>query len=49
MQCVEAVLRYLQGEKLRIHIGAQFPLMQAAEVHELVESRSSTGKIVLTV
>ncbi|HEY3065934.1 MAG TPA: quinone oxidoreductase [Methylomirabilota bacterium] len=33
--------------KLRLHIGKTFPLAQAAEAHRHIESRQSTGKLVL--
>lgn len=33
--------------KLKIHIGQTFPLQHAAEAHDQMESRKTTGKIVL--
>jgi NADPH2:quinone reductase len=33
--------------RLRLHIGKTFPLAQAAEAHRYLESRQSTGKLVL--
>jgi NADPH:quinone reductase len=33
--------------KLKLHIGKTFPLAQAADAHRLLESRQSTGKLVL--
>ena len=33
--------------KLRLHIGKTFPLAQAADAHRYLESRQSTGKLVL--
>lgn len=33
--------------KLKLHIGKTFPLAQAAEAHRYLESRQSTGKLVL--
>jgi NADPH:quinone reductase len=33
--------------KLRLHIGKTFPLAQAAEAHRYLESRQSTGKLIL--
>jgi NADPH2:quinone reductase len=35
-----------RGE-LRVRIGARFPLAQAADAHRAIESRATTGKIVL--
>jgi NADPH2:quinone reductase len=38
----------LMGEgRLRLHIGKTFPLAEAADAHRYIESRQSTGKIVL--
>lgn len=45
----EHVFRYLEEGRLKIKIGGRFPLEQAAQAHELVESRLSTGKIILDV
>jgi NADPH2:quinone reductase len=33
--------------RLRLHIGQTFPLAQAAEAHRYLESRQSTGKLIL--
>jgi len=44
-----AVMGYLADGRLHMHIGAQFPLASAAEAQRLVESRQSTGKVLLTV
>jgi NADPH:quinone reductase len=33
--------------RLRLHIGKTFPLAQAAEAHRYLESRQSTGKLIL--
>lgn len=43
----EQVIRYLKEGALNIKIGHRFPLEQAAAAHELIESRLSTGKILL--
>ncbi len=40
-------LRLLEEGKLKIRIGKTFPLAQAAEAHRFLESRQSTGKLVL--
>ena len=39
--------RLLEEGKLKIRIGKTFPLAQAAEAHRFLESRQSTGKLVL--
>lgn len=51
----KAELRQRAGElfswiargELRVRIGARFPLAQAAEAHRALESRATTGKVVL--
>ncbi|MGE5700953.1 MAG: quinone oxidoreductase family protein [Clostridia bacterium] len=45
----EKVLAYLADGSLKIKVGRQFPLEEAAKAHEWVESRQSTGKILLNV
>jgi NADPH:quinone reductase-like Zn-dependent oxidoreductase len=37
----------VETKKLRIHLGPQLPLSQAAEAHRLIENRQTTGKAVL--
>ena len=37
------------GGRLSVRIGARFPLAQAAAAHRALESRATTGKILLTV
>jgi NADPH2:quinone reductase len=41
------VLRLWEGGAVRPIVGAEFPLDEAAAAHRLVESRQSTGKVVL--
>ena len=41
------VLRLWERGAVRPIVGAEYPLDQAAEAHRLVESRQSTGKVVL--
>ena len=41
------VLRLWEGGVVRPIVGAELPLDEAAEAHRLVESRQSTGKVVL--
>src|SRR5262249_30311740 len=44
-----AVLGWLQQGKLEVRIGAEFPLERAAEAHQALESRKTTGKVLLRV
>ncbi len=41
------VLRLWEGGAVRPVVGAELPLEEAAEAHRLIESRQSTGKVVL--
>jgi NADPH2:quinone reductase len=41
------VLRWVATGRLSLRIGATLPLEQAAEAHRLLESRSTTGKLIL--
>ena len=41
------VFAAIRAGVIQPHIGARFPLAQAAEAHEFLESRSSTGAIIL--
>jgi NADPH2:quinone reductase len=41
------VLRLWEGGAVRPVVGAEYPLEDAAEAHRLIESRQSTGKVVL--
>jgi NADPH:quinone reductase-like Zn-dependent oxidoreductase len=45
----ERLLELVSKGKLRPHIGATFPLDEAHKALELLESRNSVGKVVLTV
>lgn len=45
----ERVLPLIANGKLQIKIGKTFPLQEAALAHEWVESRRSTGKVLLEV
>ncbi|MEN8174118.1 MAG: zinc-binding dehydrogenase [Pseudomonadota bacterium] len=40
---------WIDGGRLRIHVGASFPLEQAADAHRLVEAGHMQGKAVLTM
>jgi NADPH2:quinone reductase len=43
------VMNYLQEGRLNVQIGHRFPLEEAAAAHKLIESRLSTGKILLDI
>jgi len=43
------VLQLISEDKLKIHIGHRFPLSEAVSAHKCIESRQSTGKIVLDI
>ncbi|MBT2688677.1 NADPH:quinone oxidoreductase family protein [Bacillus sp. ISL-47] len=43
------VMEYLKNGKLNVKIGHTFPLKEAAAAHQLIESRLSTGKIILDI
>jgi NADPH:quinone reductase len=43
------VLGWIAAGKLRLRIGATYPLASAAQAHRDLESRGTTGKLVLTV
>lgn len=38
---------WIRRGELRVRIGARFPLAQAAEAHRALESRGTTGKVLL--
>ena len=42
------LLEHIRAERLKIQV-TEFPLEQAKEAHEAIESRKTTGKVVLTV
>lgn len=41
------LLNWLENGDLKLNVSRRFPLAQAAEAHHLLESRASTGKVVL--
>jgi NADPH:quinone reductase len=41
------LLTYLGEDKLKLTIGGVFPLEEAADVHRLLQSRKTTGKLIL--
>ena len=44
----DASLRLVAEGKVRVVVGARFPLREAADAHRLVESRAGHGKVLLT-
>jgi NADPH2:quinone reductase len=46
-QEVDELLALWRRGALRPVVGAQYPLEQANEAHDLIASRKSTGKVVL--
>jgi NADPH2:quinone reductase len=46
-RAAQDVVRLWQSGAVRPIVGAEYPLEQAAEAHPLIESRQSTGKVVL--
>jgi NADPH2:quinone reductase len=46
-RAAQDVVRLWQSGAVRPIVGAEYPLEQAAEAHRLIESRQSTGKVVL--
>lgn len=41
------LLRWIEAEKLMLHIGRSFPLADAAEAHRLLAMRETAGKVLL--
>ena len=46
-ESAERCFALMREGKLRLHIGKTFPLAEAADAHRYLESRQSTGKLVL--
>jgi NADPH2:quinone reductase len=46
-ESAERCFALMRDGKLKLHIGKTFPLAQAADAHRYLESRESTGKLVL--
>jgi NADPH2:quinone reductase len=44
---IQDLMRYLASDKLRIIVGQTFPLEQAADAHNAIAARKTTGKVVL--
>ena len=49
MRSIRELFNYLEEGKLQLIIGETYPLEEAAKVHELMQSRKTTGKIILEV
>jgi NADPH2:quinone reductase len=47
LACANDVLGAIAMGDLKLHIGATFPLSQAAEAHRALEARKTTGKVLL--
>jgi NADPH2:quinone reductase len=41
------VLGWMEGGQLEVQIGARYPLTGAADAHRALESRQTTGKVLL--
>jgi len=48
-QAARDVLRLWEGAVVRPIVGHEFPLEEAGKAHELIETRKTTGKVVLTL
>ena len=46
-ESAERCFALMREGRLRLHVGKTFPLAQAAEAHRYLESRQSTGKLLL--
>ena len=44
---IEHSFQLMKDGKLKLLIGKKYPLIEAAEAHRFMESRGSTGKLVL--
>ena len=40
---------WIEEGRLNVIIGGRFPLEDAAEAHRMLESRTSTGKLILEI
>ncbi|MBV9228909.1 MAG: quinone oxidoreductase [Chloroflexi bacterium] len=47
--CADAVFGMILGGQLRLHVTGVFPLEQAAQTHDLLETRATSGKLLLQV
>jgi NADPH2:quinone reductase len=44
---LQEIIGHVRDGRLQVHVDHRFPLSRAADAHRLVESRQSTGKVVL--
>jgi NADPH2:quinone reductase len=44
---LQELIKAIVGDRLRLHIGVVLPLAKAAEAHRLLETRQTTGKVIL--
>lgn len=47
MSTLDEIVGFITAGKLSVQVGAALPLSQAAEAHRLLESRQTTGRVVL--
>ena len=47
-ESAERCFALMREGRLKLHIGKTFPLAQAPDAHRYIESRESTGKLILT-
>ncbi len=45
----DAVFSAVSSGRLDVHIGARFPLVQAADAHRALEGRATTGKVLIDI
>lgn len=48
LQAIQELHQWLAAEKLHVIVKHRLPLEDAARIHEMVENRQTTGKVVLT-
>jgi NADPH:quinone reductase len=46
-ESLNALFEFIKQGKLNVQIGGTFPLTEASKVHQLIESRSSQGKLIV--
>jgi NADPH2:quinone reductase len=46
-ESLNALFEYIKQGKLKLQIGGVFPLAEASKVHQLIEGRSTQGKLIL--
>lgn len=46
-ESLNALFEYIKQGKLKVQIGGVFPLAEARKVHQLIESRSTQGKLIV--